>query len=123
MEQKKAIRPLLVMIAVIAAFSLYQLMDEPVPRMDEEEKLANTLEQIADVGQVTVYFHSNTNRESTLGSYFQQEEPAIGGVLIVAEGATTPRMVQLLQNSVSQMMQMPKHRIVVVPMKMEEEHK
>ncbi|MER1984907.1 MAG: hypothetical protein ABS949_06875 [Solibacillus sp.] len=122
MEQRKAIRPLLVMMAIIAVFSVYQFMDEPVP-VNDEEKLAKTLEQIADVGQVTVYFHSNNNRESTLGAYFQQEEPQIVGVLIVAEGATTPSMVRLLQNSVSQILQMPKHRIVIVPMKTEEEHK
>lgn len=122
MEQKKAIRPLLVIMAIIAVFSVYQFMDEPVP-VNDEERLAKTLEQIADVGQVTVYFHSNNSRESTLGAYFQQEEPQIVGVLIVSEGATTPAIVRLLQESVSQILQMPKHRIVIVPMKTEEEHK
>ena len=121
MEQKKAVRPLLVIVAIMAVFSLYQFMDEPVQKMNDEEKLAHTLEQIAGVGQVTVYFHSNNNRESTLGAYFQNEEPQVQGVLIVAQGATTPTMVRLLQNSVSQILQMPKHRIVIVPMKTEEE--
>lgn len=123
MEQKKAIRPLLVIVAIITVFSLYQLVDEPVQKMNDEEKLATTLEQIAGVGQVTVYFHSNNNYESTLGTYFQTDEPQVSGVLIVAQGATTTEVVRLLQNSVSQILQIPKHRIVIVPMKTEEEHK
>ena len=120
MGQKKAVRPLLIVVSIIALFSLYQFVDEPVSKVSDEEKLAATLEQVTGVGQVTVYFHMNNNRTSTLSTYFQQEEPQINGVMIVAEGATTPAMVRLLQDSVSQILQMPKHRIVIVPMEMEE---
>lgn len=123
MGQRKAIRPLLMIVAVIVLFSLYQSMDEPVQKMTEEQQLASMLEQIVGVGQVSVYFHANHTRETTLGSYFQQDEPQIMGVLIVAEGATTPKIVRLLQTSVSQILQIHEHRIVIVPMEMEEEHK
>lgn len=109
----------------MAVFSLYQLTDEPAQEMGgTEEDLVKTLEQIAGVGQVAVYFHSEQNSESTFNSYFQMEEGSgISGVLIVAEGATSPRLIELLQNSVSQILQLPKHRVVIVPMEMKEEDK
>lgn len=119
--EKKAARPLLVIVSVMALFYLYQFVDEPRVAGSDEEKLAATLEQMAGVGRVSVYFHLNNNKTSSLSAYFQPEQPQMNGVLIVAEGATTPRMVRLLQNSVSQLLHIPKHRIVIVPMEMEEE--
>lgn len=125
MGQKKAIRPLLIMGMCIALVVTYFMTDEPAQEARSgEEKLAQTLQQIEGVGDVVVYFHTAADRQTTLSSYFRyEEETGIGGVLIVAEGATNPKMIQLLQNSVSQILQLPKHRIVIVPMEMGEEEK
>lgn len=120
---QKAIRPLLVMMMCVVFYSLYQFMDEPVLDRTEEQQLASMLEQIVGVGQVQVYFHTNRNSETTFDSYFQQDEPQIVGVLVVAEGATAPSVVRLLQKSVSQVLQIHAHRIVIVPMEMKEEQK
>lgn len=131
MEKKRANRPLLVVLAVILVVILYSMWtatspDNQASNLTDEQKLAQVLEEIYQVGQVTVYFHYGEMvnlEQSTFSNYFRSTGggATITGVLIVAEGASTPAIKQLLSDSVSSVMQIPHHRIIIVPMQKRED--
>lgn len=121
---KLASRPLLLAIIVVVVMVMYSFgtqnqSDEGT--QSDEQRLAKILQQINEVGQVTVYFHYSEEQSTNL---FQiSQATTVSGVLIVAEGATSSIVKQQLQQSVSQVMQIPSHRIVIVPMQNKEEKK
>lgn len=130
MATKRAGRPLLVIIVVLVVVIMYSgfasWSQQSPAAVTAEQKLEQILQQIQHVGQVRVYFHYGeiANEESELFSdYFRTSETAttISGVLIVAEGATSPSIKKLLMKTVSDVMQLPQHRIVIVPMEMKGE--
>ena len=133
MEKKRAGRPLVLVFAAVILAILYSSWNafssdsQPSSSSNAEQQLAQVLQEIHSVGQVTVYFHyGQTEGEQALFSdYFRvaSDERTITGVLIVAEGASTAKVKQLLRDSVSSVMQLPHHRIVIVPMQIKEDKK
>lgn len=86
-----------------------------------EGKLEQTLSQIQGVGQVKVYFHydentTKTSRDSLLDFSSTSKKPSVSGLLVVSEGASDPSIQQKLLETISRVMQMPTHRIMIVPM-------
>ncbi|MEK4229903.1 hypothetical protein [Solibacillus sp. FSL H8-0538] len=131
MEKKRAGRPLLLILAVMIVVIAYSMWtstssDSQAGSVTSEQQLAQVLQEIHQVGQVTVYFHYGElvgEEQFMLSNYFRSAggEAGITGVLIVAEGASNPAIKQLLKDSVSSVMQLPQHRIVIVPMQKKED--
>ncbi|MDI7742216.1 hypothetical protein QMK38_09405 [Lysinibacillus fusiformis] len=90
----------------------------------EEARLEQALGQIQGVGQVKVYFHYGTespaenDSDSLLNGYLSssEKEKNVSGLLVVSEGASNPAIKKQLLETISRVMQMPTHRIMIVPM-------
>ncbi|WP_390284209.1 hypothetical protein [Ureibacillus sp. GCM10028918] len=90
----------------------------------EESRLEQVLGQIQGVGQVKVYFHyenqtpSENDSDSLLNGYLSssEHEKYLSGLLVVSEGASNPAIKKQLLETISSVMQMPTHRIMIVPM-------
>ena len=89
--------------------------------MSEQQQLAGLLSEIHSVGQVQVYFHYETIDSNQGFLAVSKQQQTIAGVIIVAEGAHTAKVKQLLKETVSNVLQIPKHRIQIVPMQIKEE--
>ncbi len=84
--------------------------------------LEDALMQIEGVGEVKLYLHSNnTEEKSPLSDYFSLsttrqdiKENSIEGVLVVAEGADNPGIKLELKRTLSTVLQLPEHRIVIM---------
>lgn len=87
----------------------------------EQQQLAALLSEIQEVGQVQVYFHYEQLDSNQGFLAVSQQQQMIVGVIIVAEGAHTARVKQLLKETVSNVLQIPTHRIQIVPMQKKEE--
>jgi stage III sporulation protein AG len=96
---------------------------------NEAEKLAVILSRIQNVGEVELYFYANgqtpkdtEKKSSSLDNYFSwsstagQESEQISGVLVVAEGADDIAIQNELVNTLTKVLEIPAHRIVVMPM-------
>lgn len=126
---------IMILTALIACIALlfFQTKDleqasESGVRSDSNTYLEEVLESIEGVGKVKVYVHyfgqEAPNADSQwLGDYFRQQNPsqAISGLLIVAEGANDIFIRENLTETISRITQLPSHRIVIVPMKNEED--
>ncbi len=82
-----------------------------------ESLLEKTLQEIEGVGQVKVYVHYEQKNQAFLSDYFRSSEGGVTGVLIVSEGAVEPSIKRELMEVVSRVMQVPAHRIMIVPMR------
>ncbi len=90
----------------------------------EEARLEQALGQIQGVGQVKVYFHyespkpAGEDSDSLLNGYLSSgdTEKNVSGLLVVSEGASNPAIKKQLLETISRVMQMPTHRIMIVPM-------
>lgn len=97
---------------------------------DDTSRLAGVLESIQGVGRVKIYVHynesSNESKNQLFSQYFRQQQntfQSVSGLLIVAEGADNIFVRENLITTISQITQLPRHRIVIVPMKDEEDIK
>ena len=116
MATKKANIIALIVLALVG-FLLFRQETSPSVNETVEAKLATTLSKIEGVGQVYVYVHTEESRESPLFSFSAVESAdAYTGVLIVSEGASSPLIRRKLQETVSAILQLPAHRIVILPM-------
>ncbi len=117
---------ILIPIALIAFIAYISLtFNDPVSEQNDtttaEGKLEQTLKQIRGVGQVKVYLHYDENvpvETSLLDDYFSsgKGEKTVSGMLIVSEGASDPAIKNQLLETISRVMQLPTHRIMIVPM-------
>jgi len=90
----------------------------------EESRLEQALGRIQGVGQVKVYFHydakppNGNDSDSLLNGYLSssEQEDVVSGLLVVSEGASNPAIKKQLLETISRVMQMPTHRIMIVPM-------
>ena len=125
MEKKQANRPIvLIFIAVVFILCLFFLLPQPEKgenNRSNEEQLAKLLSEIHSVGQVQVYFHYDQQKEQQFLAVTQQEK--LSGVIIVAQGANRADVKTMLKETVGQVLQIPAHRIQVVPMQIKEENK
>ena len=125
MEKKQANRPIvLIVIAVVFIIFLFFLLpqsEKGEKNRSNEEQLAKLLSEIHSVGQVQVYFHYDQQKEKQFLAVTQQEK--LSGVIIVAQGANRADVKIMLKETVGHVLQIPAHRIQVVPMQIKEENK
>ena len=116
---------ILIPIAVLAFIAYISVTsDASSERYDTvtaEGRLEQALSEIEGVGKVKVYFHYDenpSNSEETLSNYFRSSNNTntVSGLLIVSEGAKDPKVQRQLLETISKVMQMPAHRIMIVPM-------
>lgn len=113
-------------IAVLAFIAYISVtLNDPVKEQydtsSEEGRLEHTLSQIQGVGQVKVYFHyddsqATKSKDSLLDFRTSDGKQAVSGLLVVSEGASDPAIQKKLLETISRVMQMPAHRIMIVPM-------
>lgn len=126
MEKNRANRPVLlvggiVALAVLMLFFMTKTGDGQ-NRLTNEQQLANLLSEIHGVGQVQVYFHyEEQQKDNQFLSVTGQDK--LTGVIIVAQGATNAEVRILLKETIGNVLQIPTHRIQVVPMQNKEESK
>lgn len=124
-EKNQANRPVvLIFIAVFLIIGLFMLLtqsEEGESDRSNEEQLAKLLSEIHNVGQVFVYFHYDQQAEQQFLSVTQQQK--LSGVIIVAQGAQNADVKIMLKETVGHVLQIPSHRIQVVPMQTKEEMK
>jgi hypothetical protein len=91
--------------------------------------LSSVLEKIKGVGRVSIYFHySGSSEEKTESdvSFFQwtsdskRDKEELVGVLVVAEGAGDKHIQSKLLMTISSVLQISPHRIVIEEMELEE---
>lgn len=127
-EKKWTASKLLFIPIAIIAFIAYISVTSNDPKLEPsagtpEVKLEQVLSEMEGVGKVKVYFHyeqsGSSNDERLLSDYFRsngQESETVSGMLVVSEGASNPTIKLELQKTISGIMQMPAHRIMIVPM-------
>lgn len=124
-EKKQANRPiLLIVIAVVFIIFLFMFLSQSEKgesNSSNEEQLAKLLSEIQSVGQVQVYFHYDQQSEKQFLSVSQQQK--LSGVIIVAQGANSTDVKTMLKETVGHVLQIPSHRIQVVPMQIKGENK
>jgi len=94
-----------------------------------EEKLEQTLKAMKGVGEVKVYFYygdmtDEKDDNQLFSQYFRGTEQGtkeVTGILIVSKGASDIFVKNEMRAVVSQVMQLPIHRIIIVPMENKEE--
>ena len=122
MATKKANIIALLVMALIG-FMLLKQDSSPSQQQSIEEQLAATLAKIEGVGQVSVYLHTDASKESSLFSFSTADDTSTyTGVLIVSEGAGSPSVKRRLVQTVSSVLQLSPHRIVILPMEKGELH-
>ncbi|MCT1537748.1 hypothetical protein M3B63_00195 [Lysinibacillus capsici] len=97
--------------------------------LTNEEKLEQTLKAMEGVGKVKVYFYygemtDDQNANKLFSQYFRGTEQGtknVTGMLVVSEGASDIFVKNEIRAVVSQVMQLPIHRIIIVPMENKEE--
>ncbi|MFY0518009.1 hypothetical protein ACMGD3_06325 [Lysinibacillus sphaericus] len=98
--------------------------NERVTPSTNEEKLEKTLRAMQGVGEVKVYFYygemtNETDENNLFSQYFRGTDQGVKdvtGMLIVSEGASDIFIKNEIRAVVSQVMQLPIHRIIIVPM-------
>lgn len=98
-------------------------------QLTNEEKLEQTLKAMQGVGEVKVYFYygemtDDQDANKLFSQYFRGTEQSaknVTGMLVVSEGASDIFVKNEIRAVVSQVMQLPIHRIIIVPMENKEE--
>lgn len=119
--EKRLNLPLLVIPIILVV--IFLVMNQKTPATDEQagsSQLEQTLQEMAGVGQVKVYVHYEQQGEAILSDYFRAKEGRVTGILIVSEGAVEPTVQRELVQVVSRVMEIPVHRIMIVPMRKKE---
>ncbi len=124
-KQKLIFIPIAVLVFIAYISVTWNETDEEQYQSSTEEgRLEQVLGQIQGVGQVKVYFHydnqnpKENDSDSLLNGYLSSSdrEKYVSGLLVVSEGASNPAIKKQLLETISRVMQMPTHRIMIVPM-------
>ncbi|MHA6259523.1 hypothetical protein ACXYMX_06360 [Sporosarcina sp. CAU 1771] len=90
----------------------------------EYAALEDVLMNMEGVGEVTIYFHFEDGEQgNTLSDYFSlsntttKKANRLQGILVIAEGAGDRRIRNELSKTLSAVLQVPEHRIVISEMK------
>ncbi|TQR14510.1 hypothetical protein [Psychrobacillus lasiicapitis] len=137
-KQKPTFRFVVISIAVLIISLLFSEMflwnnesNEQETKLAPKttEDLGYILEKISGVGRVEVYFHYKESTEKSTESevsFFQWTSDSRGdkeeliGILVVAEGARDKRVQNNLIKTLSSVLQIAPHRIVIQEMEMED---
>lgn len=117
-----SIFPIVIILFFLYFFTTFDNKKEQYDTSSSEAKLEQTLMKIEGVGQVKVYFHyDNVTNSKMMGDYFNisENKPNISGLLVVSEGASSPTIQNELLKIISRVMEIPTHRIMIVPMESE----
>lgn len=116
--EKRLSRPLLIVAVIIVVIFLVITQNSSVSTDSPAESLLEqSLQEIEGVGQVKVYVHYEQKTQALLSDYFRSSEGGVTGVLVVSEGAVDPSIQRELMEVISRVMQIPAHRIMIVPMR------
>lgn len=115
--EKRLNLPLIIIPILLVAIFLFTNQKTPATNGQNESSLEQTLQEMAGVGQVKVYVHYEGQSDAILSDYFRAKEGRVTGVLIVSEGAVKPAVQRELLQVVSRVMEIPVHRIMIVPMR------
>ncbi|MGE7928227.1 hypothetical protein [Lysinibacillus xylanilyticus] len=138
MEKKRKKTTSFIILMLIAAsvgifiiLPMYQTSttNGQVTSITNEEKLEKTLKSMKGVGEVKVYFYygdmtDEKDDNKLFSQYFRGTEQGtkeLTGMLVVSEGASDIFVKNEIRAVVSQVMQLPIHRIIIVPMENKEE--
>ena len=107
----------------------------PTPLPSAEERLQTVLSAVEDVGktEVMIYYSSSEEQVPMLdekGNFIQKTQengayikktnaPEIEGIMIVAEGAKKSEVRQYISDAAEALFGIPKHKIIVLPMRRE----
>ena len=118
-------------MGIFIILPMYQTnsMNEQETPVTNEVKLEQTLKAMQGVGEVKVYFYygemtDEKDENKLFSQYFrgtEQSTKEVTGMLIVSEGASDIFVKNEIRAVVSQVMQLPIHRIIIVPMENKEE--
>ncbi|MDM5249064.1 MULTISPECIES: hypothetical protein [unclassified Lysinibacillus] len=138
MEKKqKKTTSFIILVLIAASMGIFIILpmyqtnttNDRVSPMTNEEKLEKTLKAMQGVGEVKVYFYygemtDEKDENKLFSQYFRGTEQGtkeVTGMLIVSEGASDIFVKNEIRAVVSQVMQLPIHRIIIVPMENKEE--
>ncbi|MEA0554795.1 hypothetical protein [Lysinibacillus irui] len=136
-KTRKKTTSLMVLILIAASVGIFIILpmyqtnstsDKSSP-LTNEEKLEQTLKAMQGVGEVKVYFYygemtDDQDANKLFSQYFRGTEQSaknVTGMLVVSEGASDIFVKNEIRAVVSQVMQLPIHRIIIVPMENKEE--
>jgi len=118
-------------VGIFIILPMYQTSstNNQVTPTSNEEKLEQTLKAMQGVGEVKVYLYygemtDDKDENKLFSQYFrgtEQSTKEVTGLLIVSEGAKDIFVKNEIRAVVSQVMQLPIHRIIIVPMENKEE--
>ncbi|WP_369593174.1 hypothetical protein [Lysinibacillus pakistanensis] len=118
-------------VGIFIVLPMYQTSstNNQVTPSTNEEKLEQTLKAMQGVGEVKVYLYygemtDEKDENKLFSQYFrgtEQSTKEVTGLLIVSEGAKDIFVKNEIRAVVSQVMQLPIHRIIIVPMENKEE--
>ena len=121
---------MVISLLVSEVFSIGKESDTSnAPPVREKDELALILEKVSGVGKVEIYFHYAGNSENVQEndlSFFQWTSDSRGdkeelvGILVVAEGASDKRIQNNLIRTLSSVLHISPHRIVIEEMEMED---
>ena len=124
-EANGEVLPLILLAFCTFIFLFLNQSDRQEESTDTNNTLESILRTVDGVGDVKVYLHYDNNKGtgSFLDAYFEPSTSVqtVTGVLVVAEGAKDDRTKRLLIETISDVLQVSSHRIVVVPMNPKEE--
>ena len=125
-ETNGEVLPLILLSICTFIFLFLNQSDRQEESTDTNNTLESILRTVDGVGDVRVYLHyegSQTSGGGFLETYFEPNTSTrnVSGVLVVAEGAKDERTKRVLIETIAKVLQVSAHRIVVVPMNLEEE--
>lgn len=108
---------LLIFIAVVVLSIFMQQSNE---LQQPVNSLETVLQSIEGIGRVAIYLHDQETQQEF--SFFQSmpERTSTKGILIVCEGANDLQVRKQLYQAIESVMDIPSHRIIILPMKKEE---
>ncbi|MGE7951505.1 hypothetical protein [Lysinibacillus xylanilyticus] len=136
-KTRKKTTSFLILVLIAASMGIFIIlpmyqtnsMNEQETQVTNEVKLEQTLKAMQGVGEVKVYFYygemtEEKDENKLFSQYFrgtEQSTKEVTGMLIVSEGASDIFVKNEIRAVVSQVMQLPIHRIIIVPMENKEE--
>ncbi|MEX3745781.1 MULTISPECIES: hypothetical protein [Lysinibacillus] len=136
-KTRKKTTSFLILVLIAASMGIFIIlpmyqtnsMNEQETPVTNEVKLEQTLKAMQGVGEVKVYFYygemtEEKDENKLFSQYFrgtEQSTKEVTGMLIVSEGASDIFVKNEIRAVVSQVMQLPIHRIIIVPMENKEE--
>ena len=111
---------LIMLIALPVVVLVYLLSSQPPSSTETTDSLLDVIASIEGIGAVKIYIHESD--VNSTASFFQMgtEKESENGILIVCEGADNINVQRQLYSAIQRVMDIPSHRIMILPMKKED---